>query len=82
MLMNMITPIKDGKFWKCIYCEAEYPEEDMAQKCVASHFLILVPIGKEDLNRLIQFLFTGEEDLLTPSLVGTLQKYSYASITK
>ncbi len=75
----MLKPIKQGRFWRCAYCEAEHPEEDAAQKCVASHDLILVPISKEDLNRLIQFIYIQEPKLITSALVHTLQKYSQHS---
>ena len=76
----MLTPQRRDKFWKCSYCEAEYPEKDKAQECVASHNLILVPIAKEDLSRLLQFIFTHEEKLLSPSLIRIIQKYSYQSL--
>ena len=75
----MLIPQRRDKFWQCSYCEAEYPEKDKAQKCVASHNLILVPIAKEDLSRLLQFIFTHEEKLLSSSLIRIIQKYSYQS---
>ena len=75
----MLKPIKSGKFWRCTYCEAGFPEEDTAQECIASHDLILVPIAKNDLGRLIQFIYIQEPKLITSALMHTLQKYSQHS---
>lgn len=76
----MLKPIKSGKFWRCAYCEAEYSDKNKAKDCIALHDLILVPISKKDLNRLIQFIYIQEANLITSSLVNTLQKYSQKSL--
>jgi len=43
--------------------------------CERSHDLIYVPFKKEDLFRLIQFIMTGDRDLLSENLVKTIFKY-------
>ena len=62
--------------WQCMYCKKQYQNVLMADACEKSHKMILVPLSREDLNRLIQYLYTGEQKLLTESLMTTLLNYS------
>lgn len=64
-----------GKY-KCLYCGKSYSEEGEAVDCKDSHHLVYVPIAREDLNRLLQFVFLKQDDLLTPELVRILQRYN------
>jgi len=61
---------------KCIYCGKTYPALRDKELCMASHDLIYVPITKEDLMRLNQFLVTGEKKLLTKTLLRTITNYA------
>ena len=66
---------KTEKFF-CFYCKKDFLKKINAEKCVKEHELILVPIAKEDLGRLNQFLYSKEDKLLTQSLVEILRKYA------
>lgn len=62
--------------YKCKYCDKIYHNELLATSCEQSHEIIFVPLTREDIQRLMQFMVTGEPGLLTKSLVNTLRKYS------
>lgn len=61
--------------WACGYCGTTYVDPAKADACRESHELIYVPFTKTDLNRLINFLYTRNEELLTKSLLDTLTRY-------
>mgnify|MGYP005840859059 CR=1 FL=1 len=61
--------------YKCRYCQKPYDKEEDAIQCYYSHDIQFVPISREDLNRLLMFIFTKEDDLITPTLYRTLQVY-------
>jgi hypothetical protein len=62
--------------YQCKYCGKIFYNELLATSCEQGHDLIYVPLTREDIQRLMQFMVTGESELLTESLVKTLQKYS------
>lgn len=66
----------DNKTYICNICGKPYPLADLARKCESGHDIVLVPIEREDLKRLVLFINTGEQKLLTPSLLQLLRKYS------
>jgi len=59
----------------CGYCGKAYTSATKADECRDQHELIYIPLTKTDLSRLLQFLYTKNEELLTESLVNTLQTY-------
>jgi hypothetical protein len=59
----------------CGYCGKSYADAAKADFCRESHDLIYVPLTKADLNRLILFLNTKDDEVLTRTLVDTLQRY-------
>jgi hypothetical protein len=63
------------KLYKCGYCGIEYSDPARADSCNKKHELIYVPISKGDLNRLINFLFSKDEALISKTLIETLMKY-------
>lgn len=69
---------------RCIYCWTAYSTEERARKCEDDHGddVIMLPILKEDLNRLVNFIATGEQELLTKRLVRTLYRYFRSDLTK
>jgi hypothetical protein len=69
----MAITVKNG--YQCGYCGKFYTNPIAAENCKDSHNLIYVPFTKEDLNRLINFIYSKEEKLLTETLITTLQKY-------
>lgn len=67
--------IKSGDKYLCSYCNREYDDPFKADECRNKHDLLYVQISREDLSRLIQFLYTKNEKLLTPTLVESLEKH-------
>jgi len=73
---NFVTkiPKKDKYVYRCVYCQRIYDSPDFAYACVKNHDLILVPIAKNDLNKLVQFLFVKDDGLLTKELHSILTR--------
>lgn len=67
----------EGKF-VCTICGLGWRNQLMADTCRSSHDVVYIPLLRSDLGRLLQFIITGEEELLTPSLVKTLRYYMRA----
>jgi hypothetical protein len=61
--------------YKCDICGIIHEKRDDAIKCEQDHDVIYVPFNREDLFKLIQFLMTKDEKLLSKSLLSTLYKY-------
>ena len=47
----------------------------LARECEKSHDVIMVPILRSDVQRLLAFLVTKDEELLTTTLWNTLRQY-------
>lgn len=62
----------EGK-WICSYCRKEYSTPALADTCRDEHDIIYVPLGREDLNRLINFLFIQDPKLMRETIVRALQ---------
>ena len=69
-------PIKTPDGFKCPYCNTVYNNEIRAVSCEQAHDLVYVAFKREDLYYLIQFLYSKDESLLTPSLMNTLRRYN------
>lgn len=65
----------------CDICGEEYTNkvrsiaESKAQDCEESHDIIYVPLSPSDLQRLLSFIVSKQDEYLTESLVHTLEKY-------
>jgi len=66
--------IKSGGKYLCSYCYKPYTDPTKADSCRDNHDLIYVQISREDLARLMQFILTKDEEVLTESLVRSLKK--------
>ena len=71
----MPIEIENG-LWKCTICGKLYDRDTNALSCEQSHDYIYVKLKRDDLFKLLQFLMTKDEQLLSPSLINTLMKYS------
>jgi hypothetical protein len=60
---------------RCFYCDKYYPDKEKARECENNHDVLFVPILREDLNRLLNFIATGDRDLLTERLSKVLFRY-------
>jgi hypothetical protein len=64
---------------RCFYCGKYYTAIEKARECEDSHDVVFVPMLREDLNRLINFIATGDRKLLSERLSRTLFRYVRAS---
>lgn len=62
--------------YKCGVCGRLYEKRDGALKCEQDHDIVYVKFKREDLFRLLQFIMTKDETLLSKSLISTLNKYN------
>jgi hypothetical protein len=69
----MPKEIEEG--FKCTICGDIFITENLAASCEDAHNFVLVKFSKFDLFNLVQYIYTGDDDLLTPSLMKTLLKY-------
>lgn len=67
---------------RCYYCNKLYSTEQKARECENTHDIVFVPIFREDLNRLINFIATGDKNLLSERLSRTLFKYFRSESSK
>jgi hypothetical protein len=59
----------------CSFCGKNYPIPAAADACRDSHNLIYVPMLKEELNHLMLFIFSKDDEILDEALVRRLQAY-------
>ena len=65
----------NGKF-KCIFCDYTHTSSGMVDAHRdTEHDYVLVPMLQDDLARLIQFMYTKEDGLITERLYVTLRDY-------
>lgn len=62
----------------CFYCQKYFDDPAKARACENEHDVVYVPILREDLNRLINFIATGDRNLLSERLSKTLFRYTRA----
>ena len=70
-----MTRIEEKKVYVCEICETKYTDPEKARQCNFGHDIVYLPIERSDLKRLVQFIQTGEERLLTQSLIKLILKY-------
>jgi hypothetical protein len=75
----MVTKTKMG--YKCSICGKFFPRDTLALSCEQEHDVIFVPLIREDLFKLLQFIITRDDELLSESLMNTLRKYSRGRYT-
>lgn len=70
--------IKTKNGYACGYCKKIYTGETGASdatKCKESHNLIYLQLSKEDLQRLVMFIYSKEDDVLGDDIIDRLQSY-------
>jgi hypothetical protein len=67
----------DNKY-PCSYCGKVFAIPAQADACRDDHGLLYVALTKEELNHILQFFYTKEDDLIEPSLIKRLQRYARA----
>lgn len=73
--MNMTVIKTDTGMYKCSICGMEYRMSQDAFSCEIDHDIVYVRFFREDLYRLVQYLYTGDRSLLSDRLMETLMKY-------
>lgn len=67
--------IKTKSGYSCGYCGKHFTDPVECDAHKEEHKLIYLPISREDLSRLVNFIYTKEEKLLGDDLVDRLQNY-------
>lgn len=74
--------IQKKKKFTCLYCQKQYDTEKQAKDCVEKHDLILLPVARTDLNKLMQFIFFKKDEFLSSDLIRIIQRYNNKSALK
>ena len=63
--------------YACSYCGKRYNTVLYADGCEKAHKLIYIPIPIEDLQALVQFIYTGDKTILFkyPNIAAVLTRY-------
>jgi hypothetical protein len=67
--------VKVATGFACGYCGKVFDQASKADVCRDGHDLIYIPLSSTDLNNLLHFIQTKDEQFLTPRLMDTLQRY-------
>lgn len=67
--------IKTANGYACGYCGKEFTDPIDCENHKETHNLIYLPLSQEDLHRLLQFIYSKEDGLITETLLSNLQKY-------
>ena len=62
--------------WRCSVCRLTYASATLAGSCEKAHDLIYVPMKRTDIDKLIQFIFTGGQSPLPEELVKSLMSFT------
>jgi len=68
--------IVENKQYICQHCNKVWKTSDEARKCELGHDIVYLPIQRADLKRLSAFIYTGETQLLSKSLIELVSKYA------
>ena len=70
---------KKPKIYRCIYCNKAFDNSAKADGCRVAHKLVFLGLSKSDLNNLLNYIYTGEEELLTESLIRAIRKAQFGA---
>lgn len=71
---NMAIKLPDGRY-KCSWCNKVYPDPTKADTCRDKHDIVYVPMLRSDVNRLMMFIHTKDEELITSTILISLTKF-------
>lgn len=74
--------VQVGNKYACSFCEKLYADPSKADACRDSHNLVYIPFTRDEVNRLLQFIFMKDDALLTESVVKRLKKGVRNFVTK
>lgn len=67
--------------YRCAICKKKFKNKNdlkakqLARECEKNHDIVMVPMLKSDIQRLLAFLVSKNEELLTRTLWDTLRQY-------
>jgi len=61
--------------FSCRICGHPYPNFVLQESCERSHDTVVLTLWREDLFKLLQFIMTKDESLLSGRLMKSLQNY-------
>ena len=70
----MAIKLPDGRY-KCNWCNKIYPDPSKADTCREQHDIVYVPMLRSDVNRLLQFINTKDDELITETLYKSLTRF-------
>ncbi len=70
----MAIKLPDGRY-KCSWCNKIYSDPSKADACRADHDIVYVPMLRSDINRLLQFMITKDDKLITETMHRSLTKF-------
>ncbi len=71
----MPLKLQNGKF-KCLFCEFTHHLSSHVYSHMLEHDYFLVPMTREEIVRLMQFIFTKDDSLIPESLYKRLRDFS------
>jgi len=67
--------VLDNVVFTCRICGKVFSRVLYQEQCEKSHKVVYLPVLEEDLRDLIQFLFTGDLDLIPKRFYDTAREY-------
>jgi len=66
---------KNGTFkYMCFYCKKTYADPTLADKCRdENHDLVYIPMSRSDVDKLLQFIYLKNDELLTDTMIESLK---------
>jgi len=62
-----------------MYCNRKYKDSKEAEKCYDSHDIVLMPIARTDLQKLLAYLYKPGPNLLNANIIHIMQRLLAAS---
>jgi hypothetical protein len=72
----MAIKLKSGKGYRCMFCSFQAVDVMDVEVHQRTHDFVLLPILGEELNRLMQFIFTKDETLIPKELYERIKLYN------
>lgn len=76
----MAIKLPDGTF-ACPICHLIHPTLTRADMCRDAHNMLYFPISKDELNRLLIAIHTGDMSVLSDSLLDRMESYNRKTLT-
>jgi hypothetical protein len=61
--------------FQCKVCKEIYETENRARDCEKAHDTVYIPFSREELFRLVQYIYSGDQSVIPESLTKKLIQY-------